>query len=182
MPKHPKLPPKDGARKVIVAFFTEFIPSVETEFNLLQKAVKERLRLSLFDLQGEALVFGLHCLDMDVMAQFGTQYQEAFMDVAVPFTAGVLASEYPKDRDEVLKRFEALYNTRQHEYAAMQRSLGDNPRKGTLLWEYSKRICLKAGVHDPPALEAMIDEGDEILRTNSEVNRDALTCAQMNPV
>jgi hypothetical protein len=170
MSSTPKDAPEVGAHKVIAAFFAEFLPGAKNEYGLLQESTSEPLRISLVDFQVEVLLLGLHCLDRDVMAEFGADYRNAFMDSAVTLAADALASVIPEDaRDAFLERFEILYNARQREYGAMRLPVGDNSPKGTLFWEFAKRICLDAGAYSPVALAVMIEEAVSIFGMMVEV-------------
>jgi len=57
-------------------------------------------------------------------------------------------------RDSYLERLDKRYNGRQCEYGAWKSTMGE-PLKGTLFWEYGKRLCLDAGVYNPAVVVVM---------------------------
>jgi hypothetical protein len=159
---------------VIAIFFAEYLPGVEKEFELLVRAGEGPLRISLFDLQMETLIFGLHCLDRAILAQFGDEYRTAFMDQAFGFACDAFASALPADlAGDFVERFDKHCRERHQEYSAMKLlpAEGAGP-KGVLCWEFAKRVCLSAGVEEPFAFKVMLEDANDIF---TMMNRIAQT-------
>ena len=165
MTERPKESAEEAAPRVIGIFFAEYLPGVEKEFELLARAGEGPLKISLFDLQMETLVFGLHCLDRAIFAQFGDEYRTAFMDQAFGFACDAFASGLPADlAGDFVERFDKHCWARHQEYGAMKLlpAEGAGP-KGVLCWEYAKRICRAAGVEEPLAFKTTVEEAHAIL-------------------
>lgn len=157
-------PPEQAAPPIVAAFFTEFIPNVKNDYELLEKACESPLKISLPDLQMETLIFGLHCLDRAVFAHYGTEYRDSFMDHAFATACEAFAAVIPDhDRDHFLEWFKEHCHTRQREYAAMKLLPGsEEGPKGVLSYEYGKRICLDAGVYAPEVFVVMVQGANDI--------------------
>ena len=151
-------PPEESAPRIVATFFVEYLPGVRSEYELLEKAADEPLKISLADLQMETLIFALHCLDRAVFAHCGARYRAAFMDHAFDTAYYGFAQVLAEDlREPFLTLFERDCQSRQREYGAMKLLPGDDGSlKDVLCWEYAKRICLTAGVREPLALKAML--------------------------
>ena len=150
---------------MIAIFFAEYLPGVEKEFELLVRAGEGPLKISLFDLQMETLIFGLHCLDRAVFAQFGDEYRTAFMDQASAFACDAFALALPADLGgDFVERFDKHRRARQQEYGVMKLipAEGAGPN-GVLCWEFAKRVCLSAGVEEPLAFKVMLEDAYAIL-------------------
>lgn len=74
--------PEKAAPKVVALFLSEYIPGVENEYAMMEKACGGTLKISLPDLQMETLIFALHCMDRAVFAFWGAEYRATFMDCA----------------------------------------------------------------------------------------------------
>ena len=161
---HPA-PPEQAAPPVIAAFFTEYIPGVQNDYELLEKASEGPLKIGLPDLQMETLIFGLHCLDRAVFAQYGAAYRAAFMDSALTTASEAFAAVLPdRLRDHFLDHFENRYNTRQLEYGKLKLLPNSGQGlKGVLSYEHGKRICFDAGVSDPEVVAVMVEGANSIL-------------------
>jgi hypothetical protein len=144
-------PPNQTAPSIVAAFFTEFISHAKNDYELLQEASEAPLKLGLPDLQMETLIFGLHCLDRAVFAHYGAAYRAAFMDCAFDTASEAFSAVLPDHlRDHFLDHFKDRCNTRQLEYGEMKLLPGDGEGlKGVLSYEFGKRICFDAGVHEP---------------------------------
>lgn len=153
-------PPEKAAPPVIAALFTEFIPNVKNDYELLERASESSLKISMPDLQMETLIFGLHCLDRAVLAHHGAAYRASFMDCALDTACEAFASVLPSHvKGHFVECFKEHYNIRQREYGGMKLLAGDERvLKGVLAFEYAKRICFDAGVHNP-AVHLVIQEG-----------------------
>lgn len=116
MENEARTPPGQAAPNIIAAFFTGYIPGVESEYELLTKACNGSPQLSLPDLQMEVLILGLHCLDRAVFIKCGVEYRDAFMDHALTYTEQFFATALP---ESTLQYLRDLYNARQREYATM---------------------------------------------------------------
>ena len=158
------LPPEQAAPPIVTAFFTEFIPNVKNEYELLEEASDSPLKISLFDLQMETLIFGLHCLDRAVFAHRDATYRTIFMDTAFATACGAFAAALPDHaRGQFLESFKDHWHTRQREYGAMKLFPSDDGAfKNVLGWEYARRICLDAGVENPRAFATLTEEATTI--------------------
>ena len=152
-------PPEQAAPPIVAAFFTEFIPNVKNDYEILQKASGSPLKLGLPDLQMETLIFGLHCLDRAVFANHGAAYRAAIMDSAFATASEAFVAVLPdRIRDHFLDHFKDRCNTRQLEYGEMKLLPGDGEGlKGVLSYEFGKRICFDAGVYDPEVVSVMVE-------------------------
>ena len=144
--------PEKAAPPIVGAFISEFAAKVDKEYALLEESSDGPLKTSLFDLQMETLIFGLHCLDRAVFAYRGATYRAAFMNCAFGFAYDGFASVLPESaRERVLEGFKKHCDTRQTEYGAMKLLPGeDGAMKNVLAYEFTKRICIDAGVYNPP--------------------------------
>jgi hypothetical protein len=161
---HPA-PHEQAAAPIVAAFFTEYIPGVKNDYELLEKASEGPLKLGLPDLQMETLIFGLHCLDRAVFAQYGAAYRAAFMDSALTTASDAFAAVLPDHlRDHFLDHFKDRYNSRQYEYGKMK-LLPDSDEgvKDVLSYEFGKRICFDAGVYEPEVVLVMVEGASDIL-------------------
>ncbi len=155
---------EQAAEKTVFFFLSEYIPGVSTNYELLKNSTDEPLKISLADLQAEILVFGLHCLDRAVFSRFGEEYRKAFMDRAFAIARLALASVAPDDHQtSFLAHIDKFYNGRQREYAALNLPTDQNV-KGTLFWEFGRRVCEDAGVYNPVAVMDMVYEGASLFR------------------
>lgn len=145
-------------------FFVEYLPGVKNDYELLEKGADGPLQISLPDLQMETLIFALHCLDRAMFAHWGAAYRTVFMDHAFGTACDAFAGVLEEDlREPFLELFDKQCQARQREYGTMKLlPADDGSLKGVLCWEYAKRICLTAGVHDPLALKAMFEGATEI--------------------
>ena len=117
----PKESPEIAAPRVVASFFTEYLPGVEKEFELLVRAGEGPLKISLFDFQMETLIFGLHCLDRAVFPLHGENYRADFMDCALAAASEFFSAALPDDaRNRFLDSFQNHYNTRQREFGEMK--------------------------------------------------------------
>ncbi len=161
----PKESPAQAAPRIVGMFLTEWIPGVQKELELLVISGEGPLKISLFDLQMETLIFGLHCLDRAVFALYGADYRADFMDCALAAASEFFSLALPNNTRELfLGSFQKHYNTRQGEYGAMKLlpSEGDGP-KGELCWEFAKRTCLSASVDEPLVFKVMLEDANAIL-------------------
>ncbi|MGA2851220.1 MAG: hypothetical protein ABSE46_19635 [Terracidiphilus sp.] len=156
----PRTRPREAARTFIANFFIEFMPGVVGEYELLQNATEGRPKLSLFEFQMEVLIFSLHLLDRAVFVNWGPEYRSAFMDGALSSACEAFSTALPEDsREHFVSCFRTHYNTRQQEYSSMSLPLSEASPKGTLFWEYAKRICQGAGVIHPEIIAPIMMEG-----------------------
>lgn len=92
----------------------------------------------------EELMFYLHMIDRTAFVESTFERRRSFMDDLVGATAAVLWSNFAGDsgRQEFAAFFASLYNARQKEYATYEPPRGekDGSQKGTILWEYGKRM------------------------------------------
>ena len=165
MTSTPKEPPEQSAPRVVAAFFVEFLPHVQKEYELLVKGGEGPLKISLPDLQLETLIFGLHCLDRAVFAHFGFEYRAVFMDHAFGAACDAFAAVLPDDLGgPFVELFDKQCQARQQEYGAMRLlPAEDGALKGVLCWEFANRICASAGVSEPLVLKVMIEQANSIL-------------------
>jgi hypothetical protein len=170
-PSSQPAPPAQAAPPVVAAFFSEFIPKVKYEYELLEKASDSPLKISLPDLQMETLIFGLHCLDRAVFVHYGAAYRNTFMDYAFATACETFAAVLPDNaRDHFIECFKEHCHTRQREYGAMKLLPGsDKGPKGVLSYEYGKRICFDAGVYNPAVVLVMVEEADAIFMMMNNV-------------
>lgn len=160
---------EQAAEKTVFFFLSEYIPGVSINYELLKNSTDELLKISLADLQAEILVFGLHCLDRAVFSRFGEEYRKEFMDRAFAIARLVLASAAPDTHQtSFLAHIDKFYNGRQREYAALNLPMDENV-KGTLFWEFGKRVCEDAGVYNPVAVMEMVDEGASLFKMMCKV-------------
>jgi hypothetical protein len=165
MTQAPKESPTEAAPRIVGMFLAEWIPGVQKEFELLVMAGEGPLKISLFDLQMETLIFGLHCLDRAIFAQFGDEYRTVFMDQAFGFACDAFSSALPANLGaDFVERFDKHCRERHKEYGAMKLlpAEGAGPNGG-LCWEFAKRICLLAGVEEPLAFKVMLENAYAIL-------------------
>jgi hypothetical protein len=167
-------PPEQAAPSIVAAFFTEFIPNVKNEYELLKRASEGPLKISLFDLEMETLIFGLHCLDRAVFAHHGAAYRSDFMDCAFATASEAFSAALPDPaKDQFLESFQDHCYVRIQEYSAMKLLPGDDGAlKGVLSWEYAKSRCFDADVVLPEALLVMSEQANSIF---SMMNRIAQT-------
>jgi hypothetical protein len=151
----PTVPPQESSKRIVAAIFTEYFPSVEKDFEQLRTGSTEPLRISLPDFQIEILILALHCLDRAAFAYYGAEYRSAFMDSGVSFAAEAMCEGIPEERrTEFVASFRTHYNQRQAAYGALVFPTTDD-LKGTLFWEFGKRICEQTGVHNPVSIFEM---------------------------
>ncbi len=164
MSERPKEPPEQSAPRIVGMFFVEFLPQVKNEYELLEKASDEPLAMSLPDLQIETLIFGLHCLDRAVLAHWGGEYRNVFMDHAFGAACDDFAVALEDDlREPFVELFSKQCRARQQEYGEMRILPGeDGAMKGVLDWEFAKRICFGAGVEIPEVLMVFVEEAAAI--------------------
>jgi hypothetical protein len=144
--------PEKAAPQVVAAFVTEFVAKADKEYALLEEHSDGPPKTSLFDFQMEALIYGLHCLDRAVFAYWGAEYRAAFMNCAFSFACEIFSDVLPNsERARFLDGFKKHCDVRQTEYGTMRPLPGeDGAMKNVLAYEYAKRICLDAGVYNPP--------------------------------
>jgi hypothetical protein len=147
--------PGKVAPRVVAAFFSEFVCKADKEFGILG----EHSNTSLFDFQMEMLIFGLHCLDRAVFAYWGHEYRAAFMNCAFSFACEMFSDVLPESQREIfLEGFKKRCDTRQTEYGAMKALPGeDGAMKNVLAYEFTKRVCVDAGVNNPAVQLALIE-------------------------
>jgi len=143
--------PEESAPKVAAVFFTEVVAKSDKEYALLEKHSDGAPKLSLVDFQMEALIYGLHCLDRAVFAFWGADYRAAFMNRAFTFICDMFCDVMTdSQRKRFLEGFKKLCDARQLEYGAMKPVVGeDGLPKNVLPYEFSKRLCIDAGVYNP---------------------------------
>lgn len=153
------------------AFISEFAAKVDKEYTLLEECGDGPLKTNLFDLQMETLIFGLHCLDRAVLAYQGTEYRAAFMNCAFGFACEALAGALPASaREGFLEGFKKHCDTRQVEYGAMDLLPGkDGAMKNVLVYEFTKRICVDAGVYNPPVQLILMEWANGIAKMMLEI-------------
>lgn len=174
--------PEQAAPPIVAALFTEFIPNVKSDYGLLEGAGDGPLKISVFDLQMETLIFALHCLDRAVLAHCGAAYRSAFMDTAFASACGAFAVALPNHaRDQFIKSFKHHWHTRQREYGEMKLLPSEGEAlKGVLAYEYAKRICFDAGVHDPAVVLAMVEGANDIFSMANKIAQ-TLQAADSSP-
>ena len=155
----------------VANFLTEYIPNVKNEYALLEQASDGPLKISLFDLQMETLIYGLHCLDRAVFAVRGAEYRAAFMDAALNFASDAFAAVLPaQDRERFLQRFEETYRMRQLQYANLTPIVSeDGDSKNVLAYDFGERICFDAGVRNVDVIAVMIHEATSIFAMMLEI-------------
>jgi len=165
MTKSPRESPAQAAPRIVGTFLAEWIPGAQKELELLVIGGEGPLKISLFDLQMETLIFGLHCLDRAVSAHFGDEYRTAFMNHAFGFACDAFASTLPANLgDDFVERFDKHCRERHREYSAMTLLPAEGAGlKGELCWEFAKRICLSAGVDEPLVFKVMLEDANAIL-------------------
>lgn len=153
------------------AFISEFAAKVDKEYALLEEHGNGPLKTTLFDLQMETLIFGLHCLDRAVFAFWGAEYRAAFMNRAFGFACDAFASVLPESaRERFLEGFKKHCDTRQAEYGAMKPLPGkDGAMKNVLAYEFTKRICIDAGVYNPPVQLVLMEWANGIAMMMLEI-------------
>lgn len=173
-PNAPRTLTEEAAHRFVANFLTEFMPGTIRDYDLLEKATDGPPNLSLLDFQMEELIFSLHCLFRAVFANLGPQYRAVFMDQTMSTTAAAFALVLPEETAEkFLDSFREHYNTRQIEYSSMTVTANERSPKGNLFWEYSKRICIAAGVSYPEIVAPVLMEG--ALNTLKMMNKIAAT-------
>ena len=168
----PKTPPEKAARQIIAAFFTEYLPGVSGEYGLLKEACQGTPGISLPVLQMEVLIFALHCLDRAAYANYGAEYRNFLMGHALAFTEEGFSAACPEHlRKQFLEDCRDLYNARQREYSSMP-PLPEKEAspKGTLFWEYAKRVCNDAGA-DPVVIPTLFEGAAAIFMMMNKVVR-----------
>jgi hypothetical protein len=164
----PTVPPEESGKRMVAAFFTEYFSSVEKDFEQLRIGSNEPLRLSLPEFQIEVLILALHCLDRAAFAYYGAEYRSAFMDSAVSFTVELMTDGIPEDRrTEFAAGFRKHYNEQQASYGALMFPATDE-LKGTLFWEFGKRICEQSGVYNPVTVFEMAHAGSGMFEVLAE--------------
>ena len=163
--------PEQAAPKVAAAYFTEFVAKANKEYALLEEHSDGAPKISLVDFQMEVLVYGLHCLDRAVFAFWEADYRAAFMNRAFTFI-GDMFSERMTDsnREQFLKGFKSLCDTRQAEYGVMKPIVGeDGIPKNVLPYEFSKRLCIDAEVYNPPVQIVLMEWAGGIMTMMLEI-------------
>jgi hypothetical protein len=163
--------PENAVPPIVEAFISEFAAKVDKEYALLEEYSDGPPAISLFDLQMETLIFGLHCLDRAVFARFGAAYRSAFMDYAFATACEAFAAALPDDaRDRFLESFEDHCYIRQQEYGKMKLLPGeDGAMKNVLVHEFTKRICIDAGVYNPPVQLVLMEWANGIAMMMLEI-------------
>ena len=163
--------PEKAAPQVVAAFFTEFVAKANKEYALLEEHSDGPPKTSLFDFQMEALIYGLHCLDRAVFACWGAEYRAAFMNCAFSFACEMFSDVLPdSERGRFLDGFKKDCDIRQTEYGTMKPLPGeDGAMKNVLAYEFAKRICIGAGVYNPPVQLVLIEWANGILMTMLEI-------------
>jgi hypothetical protein len=183
-PNIPTTPPEQAGPRIVALFFTEHIPSIKNWYVYLEESSQDPLKISLSEFQMEVLIFGLHCLDRVVLAHWGAEYRAAFMDHALDF----VYERYAEDAaafaasaeahltaglpEQLLESFSGHCQTRHREYSAMKLFPPDGGAlKGVLTWEFSKLICINAGVYNPAAVAVMDEAARGIFLTLFKVTQ-----------
>ncbi len=152
------------------AFISEFAAKVDKEYAILEEHSDGPPAISLFDLQMETLIFGLHCLDRAVVAFWDVDYRAAFMNCAFGFACDAFAAALPEStRGQFLEGFKKHCDFRQAEYGAMKPIGEDGAMKKVLPYEFSKRLCIDAGVYNPPVQLVLMEWAGGIMTTMSEI-------------
>jgi hypothetical protein len=157
--------PERAAPRVVAAFVAEFVAKADKRYSLLEEHSDGAPKTSLFDFQMEELIYGLHCLDRAVFAHWGAEYRAAFMNCAFTFACEMFSGVLPDlDRGRFLDGFKKHYDTRQAEYGAMKVLPGeDGAMKNVLAYEYTNRLCVDAGVYNPPVQVVLMEWANGIL-------------------
>lgn len=156
--------PEKSAPRTIAAFFTEFVSNSDKEYALLQEHSDGTPKISLFDFQMETLIYGLHCLDRAVFAFWGAEYRAAFMNCAFAFACEMFSDVLPESARELfLEGFKKHCDARQVEYGAMKPISEDGTMKNGLPYEFFKRLCVDAGVYNPPVQIVLMEWAGRIL-------------------
>jgi hypothetical protein len=165
------LPPELAAPPIVATLLSEFIPRVKNDYELLEETSDGPPKISLFDLQMETLIFGLHCLDRAVFAHRDATYRTIFMDSALATACRAFAAALPDQaRGHFLETFRNHWDTRQREYGAMKLFPGDDGAlKGVLGWEYAKRICHDADVENPIVLTTITEGAGTIFTMMNKI-------------
>jgi tetratricopeptide (TPR) repeat protein len=169
----PEAPPEEAGPRTVALFLTEFIPGVAKEYSFLEEAAGGGpINPGLTEFQTEVLIFGLHCLQRTVFANCGAEYRKVFMDHALSFVSAAFSSVLPDHiQKDFSASFEKHYRARQREYSAMILPLGEGSPKGTLFYEYGKRICRDAGVDNPEAVQLMMEQGWSIFKMMDRISQ-----------
>jgi hypothetical protein len=156
--------PEKAAPQVIAAFFTEFVAQADKEYALIEEHSDGPPQTSLFDFQMETLIYGLHCLDRAVFAYWGSEYRDAFMNCAFSFACKMFSDVLPdSEHDRFLDEFKKHCDIRQTEYGTMKPLPSeDGAMKNVLAYEYSKRICIEAGVYNPPVQLVLMEWATDV--------------------
>lgn len=173
MPDQSKPPaPESAAPPIVASFISEWVVCSEKEYTLLTEFAEGVPKISLFDFQMETLIYGLHCLDRGVFAYFGDGYRTAFMSEAFAFACGMFAEVLPEpQRQQFLEEFDRHCATRHLEYGVMKPLMaeGTSAMRNVLPYEFSKRLCIDAGVFNPPVQIALMEWSGEIMTTMLKV-------------
>lgn len=113
----------------------------------------------------EGMVFFLHLLDRTAFEFLGPFKRRVFMDAVLE---GV--SEISPPAGLQRESFRALWNTRQSEYSAYSKLYPENeePWKGTLCWEFAKRIGNQYGDGNPLRITSLASDGMYAIATFRE--------------
>ncbi len=169
MSNSPKETPEESGERIAFNFLREYIPGTTTEYDYLRKSTNTAPAMSFEHFQMEMLIFGLHCLDRATFAHYGPGYRDAIMNGAFQIARVMLAEGLPeKLQIGFLARLDRLYDLRQQEYGAWKLTTGENP-KGTLFWEFAKRICLDAEVYNPAAVAVLSETASGIFTMMNDV-------------
>jgi len=155
----------EAAPPVVAAFISEFVSKVDSQYTILKESSDDPLRISLFDLQMETLIFGLHCLDRAVFTYWGDEYRIAFMNFAFGFACEMFSDALPESQREIfLEGFKKHCDTRQAEYGLMKPIAGeDGAMKNVLPYEFSKRLCIHDGAYNPVVQIVLMEWAEGIM-------------------
>ncbi len=120
--------------------------AVETGKNLFEVLPEPRPPIQEAEASLEAMVFFLHLLDRAAFERLGPFKRRVFMDAILE---GMSKTSRPAGlRSDA---FRDLWNEKQNEYAAFQKLYPEDgePWKGTLCWEFAKRLGMEYGNSNP---------------------------------
>lgn len=158
----------------------EFLPQVSKFYGEMFSSGTPLSSARIWSLQVEEILFCLHLLDRITASKLSVELKVAFMDSIFPTVSDALSAVYKNAaegegfRDWVCK----AYNARQLEYGAYTYPKEGSPDKGTLFWEFGRRMdyladdtnpvrVMEIAMHGMSLFEMMCDVFDECVPKES---------------